>query len=217
MTDPGAIAQAPHLEGWCSAWSGLGVREPDATLLEQLQRCYAEPHRHYHTVQHLAECFIQFALLHDIAEQPAQIALALWFHDAIYDTHRDDNELCSAEWARASLLAAGVSSQAAEQVHALVMVTRHDAMPATLDERIVVDVDLSILGADAQRFDEYECQVRAEYAWVEESMFRSRRRSILEAFLARPQLYHTPRFIALCEARARGNLRRSIDALGSGP
>jgi predicted metal-dependent HD superfamily phosphohydrolase len=207
----------PPVEAWRRAWGALGVREPDASLLDELLHRYAEPHRRYHTMQHLGECFAQFAVLRDVAEHPEEIELALWFHDAIYDTHRDDNEQRSADWARSSVLAAGAPSAAADRVHALVMATRHDALPATDGERILVDVDLSILGADPQRFDEYEEQVRCEYAWVCDAAFRSGRRSILEAFLSRPRLYATERFAALYEARARSNLRRSVERLAEGP
>ena len=43
------------------------------------------------------------------------------------------------------------------------MVTRHDAVPRSADEKALVDVDLWILGAPQERFDEYEAQVRQEY------------------------------------------------------
>ena len=46
------------------------------------------------------------------------------------------------------------------RVHALVLVTAHDAVPRDIDERVIVDVDLSILGAGAERFDECEAQAR---------------------------------------------------------
>ena len=209
-----AIREMTRVRSWRTAWSALGVSEHDDSLLHELVRRYAEPHRKYHTMQHLDECFAKLPLLRSAAEHPEEIELALWFHDAIYETRREDNEERSADWARSCVLAAGASSAAADRIHALVMVTRHDALPGTTDERILVDVDLSILGADAQRFDEYESQVRAEYAWVADDVFRSRRRSILQGFLARPSIYGTQRFAALYEAKARSNLRRSIAKLG---
>jgi predicted metal-dependent HD superfamily phosphohydrolase len=207
-TNSGAPVQA-----WRTAWRALGVHAPDETLLHDLVRRYAEPHRQYHTMQHLDECFAHFELLRDDAEQAAEIELALWFHDAIYDTRRDDNEERSAEWARSSALGAGSPPAAAERIRALILVTRHNALPQTLDERILVDVDLAILGADPSRFDEYETQVRAEYAWVPDDVFRRNRRSVLEAFARRPSIYSTARFASLFEAKARDNLRRSIAKL----
>jgi predicted metal-dependent HD superfamily phosphohydrolase len=98
-------------------------------------------------------------------------------------------------------------------VHDLVMATRHDARPATPDAALVVDIDLAILGAEAERFDEYEVQVRQEYAWVPGPLFRRKRRAILEGLLARPGIYATAWFHPRFEARARANLRRSLARL----
>ncbi len=82
------------------------------------------------------------------------------------------------------------------------MTTCHDALPETVDEQVLVDIDLSILGADAARFDEYEVQVRAEYRWVPDFVFRPKRREVLEEFLARPTLYSTERFQTLLEKKS---------------
>lgn len=147
---------------WNAAWHALGVAAPDEALCAELQQRYAEPQRHYHTVQHLGECLAWFEREKPRAEHPAEVALALWFHDAIYDVHAHDNEARSADWARQALLAAGVNAEAAERVHALVMATRHDAVPEGRDAELLIDIDLSILGAGRERFDEYERQVHAE-------------------------------------------------------
>ena len=176
-----------------SRWRG----EPQ--LLEELLARYREPHRHYHTVQHLAECLEKFDDLRDLAAHPEDVELAIWFHDAIYDPRRDDNESRSAEWARAAV---------GERVAGLVVATRHDAVPPDVDAEVLVDVDLWILGAPQARFDQYQRQVRAEYAWLPEPVYRRRRREILDGFLARPAIYNTQRFIERYEVQARRNLAR---------
>ncbi len=195
---------------WNAAWHALGVAVPDEALCAELQRRYAEPQRHYHTMQHLGECLAWFEREQALAEHPAEVALALWFHDAIYDVHAHDNEARSADWARQALLAAGVDAEAAERVHALVMATRHDAVPEGRDAELLVDIDLSILGAGRERFDEYERQVHAEYGFVPEEVRLPRRRAILQHFLDRKAIYATPRMHAQLEAQARINLQRSI-------
>ncbi|OAK65456.1 N-methyl-D-aspartate receptor NMDAR2C subunit [Variovorax paradoxus] len=195
---------------WNAAWHALGVAAPDEALCAELQRRYAEPQRHYHTMQHLGECLAWFEREQALAEHPAEVALALWFHDAIYDVHAHDNEARSADWARQALLAAGVNVEAAERVHALVMATRHDAVPEGRDAELLIDIDLSILGAGRERFDEYERQVHAEYGFVPEEVRLPRRRAILQRFLDRKAIYATPRMHAQLEAQARINLQRSI-------
>jgi predicted metal-dependent HD superfamily phosphohydrolase len=198
---------------WNAAWRALGVAAADEALGIELQRRYGEPQRRYHTLQHLGECLAWFEREKEAAEHPGEVALALWFHDAVYDVHAHDNEARSADWARSAIVSAGAPAEAAERVHALVMATRHDAVPEGRDAELLVDIDLSILGADAARFDEYERQVHAEYAFVPDEVRRPRRRAILQRFLAREAIYATPRMHALLEARARANLARSIAAL----
>ena len=189
---------------WRDLWERWGSRPADG-LYEELIARYREPHRKYHTEQHLDECFAHF----DAApEHPAEVELALWFHDAIYDTRRQDNEEKSAAWARRVCPA-----EAAERVHALVMATRHDAVPSGRDAELLVDIDLSILGAAPERFDEYELQVREEYAWVPGFVFRRKRAEILEGFLARPAIFSTAMFFQALEQAARANLRRSLQQL----
>ena len=197
---------------WNAAWRALGVASADEALCIELQRRYSEPQRHYHTLQHLGECLTWFEREQALAERPGEVALALWFHDAIYDVHAHDNEARSAEWARSAMLASGPQAEAAERVHALVMATRHDAVPEGCDAELLIDIDLSILGAERERFDEYERQVHAEYAFVPDAVRLPRRRAILQRFLAREAIYATPRMHALLEARARANLARSIAA-----
>lgn len=201
------------LAQWCAAWRALGVATPDTALCAQLQARYGEAQRHYHTMQHLGECLAWFEREQAQAERPAEVALALWFHDAVYDVHAHDNEARSADWARDAMRAAGVDAQAAERVHALVMATRHDAVPEGRDAELLIDIDLSILGAPRERFDDYERQVHAEYAFVPEAVRLPKRRAILQHFLDRTAIYATPRMHAQLEARARENLRRSIEAL----
>jgi len=198
---------------WQQMWQRLGVSRPDPALLPDLLRRYSEPQRKYHTLQHLDACFTHFASLRDQAIHPEEVELALWFHDAVYVVRAKDNEELSADLARAALLGAGASEAAAQRVHAMVLASRHAALPQTTDEAVFVDVDLAILGAPQHEFDTYEDQIRAEFISIHEPQLRSGRRAILQAFLGRPRIYHTTRFHDRFEAQARANLRRSIDRL----
>jgi predicted metal-dependent HD superfamily phosphohydrolase len=196
------------LTSWQRAWTGIGAMGESAALFAQLKTAYAEPQRHYHTLQHLGECLAAFDDAQDLAEHPHEVEMALWFHDAIYDVKGSANEQRSADWARDALLAASVASTSAQQVHDLVMATRHTAVPQGRDEQLLIDIDLSILGAERARFDEYEQQIRKEYSYVPGFLFRRKRKEILKGFLDRPAIYSTPHFHGALEARARDNLRR---------
>ena len=169
---------------------------------------YSEPQRAYHTLQHLEECFALFP--EGLAEHPGEVLLALWFHDAIYEPKRNDNEQRSADWGAEVLAAAGAHAEVIARFRELVLATRHEAQPQTADACLLVDLDLSILGAEPHRFDEYEAQVRSEYRHVPDFFFARGRAKILKQFLARPSIYSTAYFKGRFEAQARANLRRSL-------
>ena len=78
---------------------------------------------------------------------------------------------------------------------------------------VLVDIDLGILGSDIERFEEYELQVREEYSWVPELLYRHGRRKILEEFANREWVYCTDHFRAAYEERARENMARSLARL----
>jgi predicted metal-dependent HD superfamily phosphohydrolase len=202
---------------WRRAWSDIGARGSGEALRQRLVEAWREPERRYHTLQHLAECLAHLEPVRALAEWPGEVELALWFHDAVYDVRGHDNEAQSAAWAAGDLRAAGVEDAAATRVHDLVLATRPAALPQTADEALLVDIDLAVLGAPEERFAQYEAQVRDEYAWVEDDVFRSRRRDVLTGFLARPTIYATDRFRTLLEASARANLARSIARLQDRP
>ncbi len=173
---------------------------------------YRESHRSYHTLQHLGECLALFAEAIDLAANPGTVELALWFHDAVYAPRSGDNERRSAEWAVHELEAAGVSSDVRQRVFDLILATCHNAVPADADAQLLVDIDLAILGAPPHRFAEYDRQVREEYRWVPGFLYRIKRKQVLNAFLARAEIFNTPYFRARFEASARVNLRGAINA-----
>ncbi|TFZ02320.1 N-methyl-D-aspartate receptor NMDAR2C subunit [Ramlibacter henchirensis] len=207
------------LAGWQRLWGELGAATANGGLMNQLVAAWGENHRRYHTLQHLRECLAHFEAASMLARRPAEVELAIWFHDAVYDPSRDDNEERSADWARASVRAAGCDAAIDDRVHALVMATRsHTAAVDDPDTRLLVDIDLAILGAAPARFDEYERQVRMEYAHVVDADWRTGRARVLRSFLDRPRIYATDAFRDALEARARENLARSLERLtGTSP
>ena len=149
---------------------------------------------------------------------------ALWFHDAVFDPqarHPGLNELRSAAWAARSLVRAGANSITAQRVHDLVMATQHgttqETAPAATgsspDARLLVDIDLSILGSPAERFEGYDQDVRKEYTWVPGFRYREARAQVLQSFLDRPRLYYGEAAVALLESQARINLAAALSRL----
>jgi predicted metal-dependent HD superfamily phosphohydrolase len=199
---------ASAFEVW--PWAALGAQGDGLALRDTLLNCYQEPHRRYHTLQHLGECLTWFNEVQTLLQRPAEVAMALWFHDAIYDLQQSDNEARSAAWALQALSDAGATRPAAQRVHDLVLATRHAVQVDEPDAQFLVDIDLAILGAPAARFAQYEHQVRDEYDHVPDEAFRAGRRAVLMSFLQRPRIYSTNHFFALLEDTARNNLHHAV-------
>ena len=176
-------------------------------MLGRLGAAYTEPHRHYHTLVHIEYCLDLLARVYNNESDLERIELALWFHDAVYDTKTVANEAASALMAQEILgmLGSGID------LTPLILATRHDGVPSTRAEQVVVDVDLGILGDTPEAFDRYEAQVRKEYEWVPEELFWTKRREILQSFLDREWIYSTPEMRFEREDQARSNLTRSLN------
>lgn len=177
---------------------------PEAVRARLVAR-YGEPHRHYHTWSHVLACLDAREKIAPLA--PLEVDVALWFHDAIYDPRAHDNEEKSA-----ALMLEEMGDSAKPAVP-LVLATKHAAAADSEDARIVVDADLSILGADVETFDAYERAVREEYAFVPDDAFRAGRAHVLRSFLDRPTIFSTDAGRELWERPARENLNRSLARL----
>ncbi len=143
----------------------------------------------------------------------AEVAVALWFHDAVYNPTLSDNEIESARWAERTILDHGLSQSLAKRICDLILVTRHQERPKGPDAQVLIDVDLAILGAPSKRFQEYELQIRQEYFWIPEAEFNQGRHRLLTAFVSRDFIYCTPYFRRQLEDQARLNLKDALAAL----
>lgn len=198
---------------WQHLMAGIGGDPGRVDLLERLVEAWREPHRAYHTMQHLQECLELLEAWVPAGEQRAHLGMALWFHDVVYDTRAHDSEDRSIELARNQLAGAGVSLQSIGRISRLIEVTKHSAVaPTTDDEHLMVDIDLAIFGASPARWDESCRQVRQEFAWVPLDVYCAKRGAFLDAVLARPRIYGTVHGVAR-EAQARSNIKREIDRL----
>jgi predicted metal-dependent HD superfamily phosphohydrolase/GNAT superfamily N-acetyltransferase len=204
---------AASSERWDQAWKCVTPTGHPQPVYQELVSRYSEPHRHYHDLRHIAECLSEFDAARKLAGEPVAVELAIWFHDAIYDTHASDNEERSAELAKRCIVEAGGSVDLAKSVAVLVLATKAHDPSLHLDAPLLVDVDLSILGQRKERFEEYEAQIRREYDWVPQAMFAEKRAEILERFLGRQRIYSTEHFYAKYETRARANLLDSVRKL----
>jgi predicted metal-dependent HD superfamily phosphohydrolase len=177
---------------------------------------YREPHRAYHGLPHIEALLAAQRAHHALIRDHEAVRLAIWFHDVIYDTSRQDNEERSAVLAGEMLVQAGAGPALIESVQRKVRATqRHEWTDGDPDTAVFLDLDLAILAAEAPAYDRYAGQIAQEYGWVPEAAYRQGRARVLQAFLARPHIYFTPALRDLWEARAKANLTRELQALQS--
>lgn len=187
---------------------------------DELVRAYTAPERHYHNLAHI-EAMLGLMRMHALSD-PASVEAAIWFHDAVYDTRRHDNEERSAALAT-ERLAGLLSPDRVGRIAALIRATAGHTVPdfsdaaARNDCALFLDMDLAILGSAPEDFAAYESAVRREYAWVPQPLWIEGRRQVLERFLARPMIYASQSFRASHEAAARRNLTRSLKQLARQP
>jgi predicted metal-dependent HD superfamily phosphohydrolase len=176
------------------------------------------PGRHYHTRAHLEDVLAKLdwakTALTESAELPPgdrttlfdTIELALWYHDLVYDAKAKDNEAQSRDLFLTHAGYFRLPEPLRDNVARLIDITarHHDAV--ALDERILADCDLAILGAPPDEFARYDANIRREYAHVPAAAYKIGRRKVLTAFLGQPHIYKTRAFQMAYEAKARANL-----------
>jgi predicted metal-dependent HD superfamily phosphohydrolase len=190
---------------WRNVWRAVTTVGGDPIFFDLVAR-HSEPHRAYHTLEHIADCQHHLDMAKHLLMRPAEVELAIWFHDAIYDPRRDDNEERSALLAEEKLQMAAVDRASATRTAELIRLTTHDRNDLIGDGAILCDVDLAVLGAEPRRFDSYDAAIRQEYHWVPEKIYRVERGRVLARFLNRPRIYQTQFFYDRHEQRARFNL-----------
>jgi predicted metal-dependent HD superfamily phosphohydrolase len=188
---------------------------PCPNLFTQLITNYQEPHRHYHTLQHLQQLFtaLQNIDLSSSLNDRSSIILSIFFHDAIYDTRSHENEAQSAKLASESLTKLNLPNTTIDRITHLIHLTKyHPAQPTDLDAQLLLDLDLSILATPPIQYQTYAKAIRQEYDWVHESDYRKGRSQILQTFLNRDRIYHHPQ-MQHHESQARINLNQEIETL----
>jgi len=207
-SDPESDATANAMRArFLALWSRCG-----GTCAEQvysaLANRYAEPARHYHTLQHVRRCLRDLDWARKaIPDTDADVVeLALWCHDVVYTPGAKDNEQRSAEWFRNWAGAGNDGITAVERVTGLILDTSHTGPPADGAGCFAVDIDLAVLGYPHTWFCGDAVHLRAERPDLDDPTYDSAERAFLGTLLARPHIYLTEPFQTRYEARARRNL-----------
>ncbi|HEV8529741.1 MAG TPA: hypothetical protein VGS60_19765 [Actinomycetes bacterium] len=225
----GASRTAGPFAATVSAWVGLCYRvgavapEPDLrSAADALLERWTEPQRRYHDKRHLERVLgtlRQLAAEEGGETSPGPVdlaALAAWYHDAVYQPTRSDNEEQSAALARRQLAQLDVSAAIVGEVSRLVLLTKsHEPAQHDRAGALLCDADLAILATPADVYDAYSATIRAEYSHVPERDYRAGRAAVLTTLAARPHLFHTGHGRTAWEQAARANIARELQGLNA--
>jgi predicted metal-dependent HD superfamily phosphohydrolase len=192
-------------------WNATLPRQQE--LGENLITRYTEPHRHYHTTQHLLQVLTMIDELSD-DHDVFLVQLAAWFHDAVYAVPpgQVSNEEASARLALRQLSRAGLEQEDLNQIARLVRLTEtHLPGPRDPEGELLCDADLAILASDPADYAGYVAAIRQEYAQVPEEEFLAGRLAVLTE-LADREIFRTSKGRQLADG-AQANLAAEISAL----
>lgn len=177
---------------------------------EELVAAYKAPGRHYHNLAHVEDCLAALSQVDGLAAHEREILTeAIWWHDAVYEPTRSDNEELSAELAERH-----VRADISGEVGRLIRLTKtHDVGADDRLGAILISIDLSILGAEPARYDAYAAAIRQEFIHVSDADYRVGRAAVLRRLAARPAIYPDAGFAARYDQRARDNLARELASL----
>jgi len=182
------------------------------TIFRELIAAYTDVSRHYHDLDHVWHLLTLAESTEDIAEYPSAIKLAAWFHDYVYDSQAQDNEIKSAVYAEETLSRLNLDRDLTDLVKQIILSTqKHQPMLNSIDNLLFLDLDLSILGASGDRYFKYAQNIRKEYSWLRDRDYQMGRKRVLTNFLNRDKIYYTAYFNRKLEQQARANLAREIE------
>jgi predicted metal-dependent HD superfamily phosphohydrolase len=195
---------------WIKLCSAYDMTVSDADFLWNfLASLYSTPDRHYHTLDHVIEMIEAAPLLFDYADDYNAVQFAVWFHDVIYNTKRQDNEELSSQVC-ARLLLPYINRPTYMKAAELIAVTKHHKPLKETDDELIVDLDLMRFADPWEKFCTNNENIRKEYFWVPDNMYAEKRREVLEYFGGLDPMFHTPKFQERYEAQAHHNIERLL-------
>jgi predicted metal-dependent HD superfamily phosphohydrolase len=181
------------------------------TLIQNLRLRYAEKTRAYHTQAHVDAMLRWMAQLKEHIVEADVFEWAVWYHDAVYEPTRNDNEEKSALLAQIELTQLGLSISKINSIVALIRATQtHEPTGESPDCALFLDVDMSILGTPSDVYKTYTQLIREEYHWVPHLLFKKNRQALLHHWLSRDAIFYTAVMRDKLEAQARLNLQAEL-------
>jgi predicted metal-dependent HD superfamily phosphohydrolase len=209
-----------YLEDKWKKLTGFNQKEDlKAKCWNEIIEQYSRRNRFYHNLTHIGNLFRLFDENVAAAENGAIIGFAIFYHDVIYDTLRNDNEEQSAAKAKEHMLLLKLKPALVNNVVALILASKTHVVDenagCTKDMSLFLDLDLAVLGDDWKDYEYYSNSIRKEFQQYNDQVFKNGRQHALQQILQKESIYYTPKFYEELESKARQNLQREISLLGN--
>ncbi|XP_046546672.1 uncharacterized protein LOC124256753 [Haliotis rubra] len=201
---------------WTELCHGIrvGAEEADKWWTTIVNK-YTEIQRHYHTLDHIADMFVCYNNWKQRLGNCSAVALAIFFHDIVYDPKSSSNEQDSIQMFRDFAHEAELDAYLRDATIQLIDATITHVAVGNRDLKFFLDFDMAVLGRPADGYSDYARQIQREYCHLDTATFNSKRAQVLQNFLARDHIFSTEEFTQLYEEKARSNMAREISVLQS--
>lgn len=182
-------------------------------LWTEIQSSYSKSGRYYHNIIHLDSLIGQLLPIRNQIEDWQTLIFSVAYHDIIYDTLRQDNEEKSAALAYDRLTQLKCPSVQKEKCKRQILSTKQHQASDNIDTNYFIDADLSILGSDKNSYLKYAEQIRKEYNYYPDLLYKPGRKKVLLKFLKMRNIYKTKYFQNKYEEQAKINISIELKSL----
>jgi predicted metal-dependent HD superfamily phosphohydrolase len=187
------------------------------SLWNEIAEQYSESNRHYHNLNHIANLFSLFEKYVAEIKQPAIVGFAIFYHDIVYNTFREDNEEQSALKAREHLQQLNINKSLLQNIESFILATKDHEVPADFpfanDLSYFLDFDVAILGSKWEDYFRYSHNIRKEYGQFPDAVYKAGRKQALERLLNKQQFFYTPQLKEVYEENSRENINKELSLL----
>lgn len=188
-------------------------KEASQKLWLEITDSYTKKSRKYHNMLHLENMYKELLSCKDLISDWETVLLALFYHDIIYKSTRNDNEEQSALLAEKRLNLINYPEEGIAKCKQLILATKSHLPVSDNDINLFTDADLSILGYSWDKYSEYYKNVREEYSFYPDVLYKPGRKKILDHFLTMTHIFKTEFFRKKYEDSARKNIREELTKL----
>lgn len=161
------------------------ARHFNAFLLQQVEKLYSHPDRHYHVFDHIREMILIGKKVFNLTFQQY---LAILFHDAVYNPRGTKNEELSAQALfncvtqyKGPLTREDIKFYG--EVAVIINDTKDHYYPTSEASRVVLDLDLERLARSLPEVEHFTNLIRQEYYFVDDETFKTGRKEFYKQFL----------------------------------